>query len=117
MSQSERAAAPQADAPAEQPAVNHPEVQIGPVGPGIKVAIWRNMIDTPDGPRYVRQLTLSARRYQDKRTGEWKDAAGYRLSDIPYVLHVLQRAQSYCFTHPLPVPAADLEGDNGEAPY
>ncbi len=81
---------------------NRPEKKIGPYPGGIGVAIWLNTIDTPDGTRQIRSITISPRRYRDQQTGEWKDAGSYRPTDLPALLFALTKAQEYCYTTPLP---------------
>jgi hypothetical protein len=34
------------------------------------IAVWRNTIQTADGERDVRSVTISAARYRDAKTGE-----------------------------------------------
>lgn len=81
---------------------NRPEHKIGPYPGGIGVTIWLNTIDTPDGSRHIRSITISPRRYRDPQTGEWKDAGSYRPTDLPALLFALNKAQEYCYTTPLP---------------
>ena len=85
-----------------QSQVNRPEKKIGPYAGGIGVAVWLNTIDTRDGPRKVRSVTISPRRYKDPDSGEWKDAPSYRPADLPALVFALQKAQEYCYTTPLP---------------
>jgi len=47
-----------------------PEKKIGPYRAGIGAAIWLNTIETQNGPRKVRSVTLNARRYKDDRDGQ-----------------------------------------------
>ncbi len=79
-----------------------PEKKIGPFAGGIGVAIWSNTSESDDGPRQYRTITIAPRRYQDKKTGEWKDAGGFAPSDLPALIFALQKAQEYVFTKPLP---------------
>lgn len=79
-----------------------PEKKIGPFLGGIGAAIWLNTIETENGPRQVRSISLSPRRYRDSQTGEWKDAGSYRPGDLPALIYALQKAQEFCFTEPLP---------------
>ena len=51
-----------------------PEKQIGPFAGGIGVAIWLNAVDSRDGARQMRSITINPRRYFDRESNEWKDA-------------------------------------------
>ena len=86
-----------------------PEVKFGPYAGGIGVAVWLNTIETADGRREMRSVTIAPRRYRDRQTGEWKDSGSFRPSDIPILLVGLQRAMEYVYTTPLP-------GHDGEIP-
>ena len=44
---------------------NQPERKIGPFSGGITVAIWINEIDSIQGARKGRSVTISPRRYRD----------------------------------------------------
>jgi hypothetical protein len=91
-----------------------PEKKIGPFAGGIGVCIWLNRIETDQGPRYVRSITVNPRRYYDRETDQWKNAAGYNQSDLPALLFALNKAQEYCYEEPLPGEAAsDSPGENG----
>ena len=88
-----------------------PEVKFGPYAGGIGVAVWLNTIETADGRREMRSITIAPRRYRDK-TGEWKDSGSFRPSDIPILLVGLQKAMEYVYTTPLPghdQPEATIE--------
>jgi len=91
----------------------HPEKKIGPFAGGIGVAIWLNTADTDDGSKQFRSLTIAPRRYQDRETGEWKDAGSFNPSDLPALIFALQKAQEYVFTTPL--SGQELAADNGAA--
>lgn len=80
---------------------SRPEHKIGPYPGGIGVAVWLNTIDTDDGPRQVRSITISPRRYRDAESGEWRDATSYRPGDLPALIFALQKAQEYVYTKPL----------------
>jgi hypothetical protein len=88
-----------------------PEHKIGPFAGGIGVAVWLNTADTDDGPKQFRSITIAPRRYQDRETGEWKDAGSYNPSDLPALIFALQKAQEYVFTTPLPG-----QGEAGDGP-
>lgn len=92
-----------------------PEKKIGPFAGGIGVAIWLNTADTDDGPKQFRSLTIAPRRYQDRETGEWKDAGSFNPSDLPALIFALQKAQEYVFTTPLPGQDPAVENSSGES--
>jgi hypothetical protein len=97
----------------QKPSVHHPEKKIGPYASGIGVAIWSNTIDTEHGPRQIRSITVSPRRYRDPQTGDWKDAPSYRPADLPALIFALQKALEYVYTTPLP----GQEDEQGQGPY
>jgi len=86
-----------------------PEKKFGPHAGGIGVAVWLNTIETADGRREMRSITIAPRRYRDKQTGEWKDSGSYRPSDIPLLLSLLMKAMDYVYTTPLPDQSDDGE--------
>ena len=92
-----------------------PEKKIGPFANGIGVAIWLNEVETDDGPKQFRFITIAPRRYQDKKTGEWKDSSGYQPSDLPALLFCLNKAQEYCYETPLPGQTPDASVSDGGA--
>ena len=94
-----------------------PEKKIGPFAGGIGVAIWTNSVETDDGPRQYRIVTIAPRRYQDKKTGEWKDAGGFAPSDLPALIFALQKAQEYVFTKPLPGHESTDGSHSDEQPF
>jgi hypothetical protein len=79
-----------------------PEKKFGPYAGGISVAVWLNTIQTADGPRKTRSITISPRRYRDAKTGEWRDASSFRPGDIAIIAFALAKAQEYLFTTPIP---------------
>lgn len=79
-----------------------PEKKFGPYAAGIGIAVWLNTIQTDDGPRKVRSISISPRRYLDRESGEWRDSTSYRPSDLPALLFALAKAQEYVFTNPIP---------------
>ena len=90
--------------------------KIGPFSGGIGVAIWLNSIETADGPRKIRSVTISPRRYRDSKTGEWRNAGSYRLTDLTALILGLEKAQEYMLTTRLPGDApVDVE-DTPTAP-
>jgi hypothetical protein len=70
---------------------SHAEKKIGPYLGGIGVAVWLNTTETDDGPKQFRSITIAPRRYQDKETGQWKDARGFNPSDLPALIFALQK--------------------------
>lgn len=102
-------------APTVAPPPKQPEAKFGPFAGGMSVAIWRNTVDTDDGPRDIRSLTINPRRYRDPDSGEWKNGS-YRTSDLGVLVLALQAAQQFMTLHPLPQPADEEppELHNGE---
>jgi len=103
-------------APQTRQSRSPPEKKIGPFAGGIGVAIWLNSVDTDDGPKQFRSITIAPRRYQDRETGEWKDAGSYNPSDLPALIFALTKAQEYVFTKPLP-GQEDANGNGDPAPF
>lgn len=93
----------------------HPEKKIGPFAGGIGVAIWLNTADTDDGQKQFRSVTIAPRRYQDRETGEWKDAGSFNPSDLPALIFALQKAQEFVFTTPLPGQDSAADNSSGES--
>ncbi len=96
-----------------------PEKKIGPFASGIGVAIWLNEAEADDGTtRLYRSVTLNPRRYFDKKSSQWKDAASYQPSDLPALLFCLAKAQEYCYETPVPgqddAEIAASEGEGGD---
>lgn len=81
---------------------NAPEKKIGPYAGGIGVAIWLNSVETDQGQRTMRSVTISPRRYRDPESGDWRDAGSFRPGDLPALIFALQKAQEYIYTTPLP---------------
>jgi hypothetical protein len=94
------------------PAKNRPEKKIS--AGGLTAAVWLNEIQTENGPRPVRSVTLSPRRYRDRETGAWKDAASYRPGDLPALIFVLEKTLEFLYTAPL--PGREPGGDGQEEP-
>lgn len=92
---------------------NQPEKKIGPFPGGIGIAIWLNALETDDGIRKIRSISISPRRYQDSKTGEWKDGS-FRPGDIPALIFALQKAQEYIYSLPLP---EDKEPQDDNVPF
>lgn len=102
---------------------NRPEMKISPVNSGLSVAIWLNTVETDEGPRQFRSITIAPRRYRDRETGEWKDSASYQPSDLPALMFALQKAIDFCYSSPLPGQKAEAGAEatpqepGDEAPY
>lgn len=79
-----------------------PEIKFGPYAGGIGVAVWVNTVENENGRRQLRSITIAPRRYRDPQTGEWKNSASFRPSDIPILLVALQKAMEHVYTTPLP---------------
>ena len=79
-----------------------PERKWGPFHGGLGVAVWLNEVETADGTRYFRSITVAPRRYRDAKTGQWKDAGSYRPTDLPTLMLALQAAHDYIHATPLP---------------
>ena len=98
----------------QQQARPKPELKIGPFAGGIGVAVWRNEVQTEQGPRAIRSVTIAPRRYRDRESGEWKDSFAYRLTDLTALILTLEKAREHCLTTPL--PGQEFESDESEAP-
>ena len=105
------------DRPKPQSTVQQPEKKIGPFSGGVSVAIWLNTIETADGPRKIRSVTISPRRFRDSKTGEWRSAGSYRLSDLTALQLGIEKAIEYMLTTRLPgdIPP-DIEDTPAEPP-
>lgn len=86
-----------------------PERKLGPFQNGIGIAIWLNRVETPDGPRFFRSITINSRRYRDSKTGEWRDAASFRPVDLAVLELAIASARSYIASVPLPGQPVDGE--------
>jgi hypothetical protein len=97
-----------------------PEKKIGPFHNGLGIAIWLNSVETDQGPRFWRSITLSARRYLDEKTGKWEDASSYRPVDLATLELAIAAARQYIASTPLPGQPVqgdeyeELHGSNGE---
>ena len=100
-----------------QQKVNQPELKIGPFPGGIAVAVWKNTINTEQGPRTNRSITISPRRYKDPESGEWKNASSFRYIDLSALILALQKAQEFCATTPLPGQADTIVSNESETPF
>ena len=97
-------------------APRHPERKYGPFHGGVGVAVWLNHVQTEQGTRYFRSVTLSSRRFRDPKTGEWKDAGSLRSTDLPALILALEAARDYMTSTPLPGEAIDEEQAENEPP-
>jgi hypothetical protein len=101
-------------------APKRPEKKIGPFHGGLGIAIWLNCVETDQGPRYFRGITLAPRRYLDEKTGRWKDATSFRPVDLATLELAIAAARQYIASTPLPgLPVQgeeyeELHGTNGE---
>jgi hypothetical protein len=95
-------------------AAHPPEKKIGPFAGGVGVAIWRNRVETDNGPREIRSISIAPRRYQDRKTGEWRDSGSYRPQDLPALIFALSKAQEYVFTTPLAREPGEDDEESGE---
>lgn len=99
----------------------YPEKKWGPFHGGVGLAVWLNEVETEEGVRYFRSVTIQGRRYRDKDTGEWKDAKSLRATDLPALMLAMEAAQAFLAKTPLPGPPAEAEeesaaAENGEPP-
>jgi len=105
-----------------QAPARRPEKKIGPFHNGLGIAIWLNSVETEQGTRYFRSVTIAPRRFRDSKTGEWKDAKSYRPVDLTTLALALDAAKTYCSSTPLPGQAVDgdeyedLHLEDGEGP-
>ncbi len=88
-----------------------PEKKIGPFHGGLGISIWLNEVETAQGTRWFRSVTLAPRRYREASTGEWKDANSYRPIDLSTLELAIAEARRYLATTPLPGQAADSEDE------
>jgi hypothetical protein len=85
----------------------YPERKWGPFHGGLGLAVWLNEVETPEGKRFFRSITIAPRRYRDRKTGQWKDAASLRPADLPSLMLALQAAHDFVRSTPLPGEAAE----------
>jgi hypothetical protein len=79
-----------------------PERKWGPFHGGVGLAVWLNEVETDEGKRYFRSITIAPRRYLDEKTGKWEDASSLRATDLPSLILALQAAHDYMSNTPLP---------------
>jgi len=105
-----------------QAPARRPEKKIGPFHNGLGIAIWLNAVETDQGIRYFRSITIAPRRYRDPKDGQWKDAKSYRPVDLATLTLAMEAARHYCASTPLPGQAVDgdeyedLHLEDGEVP-
>ena len=95
----------------------YPERKWGPFHGGVGVAIWLNEVETAEGKKFFRSITIAPRRYRDPKTGKWEDASSLRTTDLPSIILALEAAHAYVSSTPLPgLPAEGEEPaeSNGE---
>ena len=85
-----------------------PEQKFGPFAGGIAVNVWINEVQTDGGPRKIRSITISPRRYQDPADNQWKDSPSLRPIDLPALILGLQAAQQHITSNPLPDQLEDV---------
>ena len=73
-------------------APRRPERKWGPFHGGVGVAVWLNEVETADGKRWFRSITVAPRRYLDEKTGKWEDASSLRTTDLPSLILALHVA-------------------------
>jgi hypothetical protein len=93
-------------------APRRPEKKFGPFQNGIGLAIWFNRVETEQGPRFFRSISINCRRFRDPKTGEWKDAASFRPVDLATLEMAMAHARM--FIESTPLPGQPVEGDEYE---
>ena len=86
-----------------------PERKWGPFHGGVGVAVWLNEVETAEGKRFFRGVTIAPRRYIDDKTGKWEDASSFRTTDLPSLILALEAAHAYVSSTPLPGLPAEGE--------
>src|SRR5690348_16433662 len=87
-----------------------PEKKWGPFHGGVGVAVWLNEVETAEGKRFFRSVTIAPRRYLDDKTGKWENASSLRTTVLHSLILALQAAHDYVHSTPLPgLPAQDEE--------
>jgi hypothetical protein len=110
---------------APQTSPRRPEKKWGPFAGGVGVAIWLNEVETPEGRKFFRTLTIAPRRYKNAESGEWMNSPGFRPQDLSAIILGLQAALDFIASTPLPGQAAEEEphdvpppsDSNGDIPY
>lgn len=103
-----------------------PERKWGPFAGGVSVVVWLNSVETTEGQKWFRSVTIQGRRFRDKNTGDWRDGKSLRSTDLSALMLGLEAAQRYMSDTPLPGAAAEPEEemaaleeevpDNGDIP-
>lgn len=78
------------------------ERKYGPFHGGVEVAVWLNEVQTDSGPRFVRTVQITPRRYRDKKTGKWHKARSFRATDLPALILALEASRAFMESAPLP---------------
>ncbi len=91
------------------PPPRRPEKKIGPFHGGLGISTWLNEVETDQGPKYFRSVTLAPRRYRVPTTGEWKDSHSYRPIDLSVLELAIAEARRFMAATPLPGQAADAD--------
>ena len=97
-------------------APRYPERKWGPFHGGVGVAVWLNEVDTAEGKKFFRTVTIAPRRYLDSKTGKWLDAASLRSTDLPALILALEAAHQFVSVTPLPGLPADGEEPRDSSP-
>ncbi len=113
-----------AAAPPEQPRPKRPPPEMKFSVGGIGVAVWLNTVDSDQGERSFRSVTIAPKRYLDKTTGQWKNGTSFHSNDLPALIFCLQKTLEFAFTTPLPGQEGDValngehtEGEGGDVPF
>ena len=113
-----------AAAPPEQPRPKRPPPEMKFSVGGIGVAVWLNTVDSDQGERSFRSVTIAPKRYIDKQSGEWKNGTSFHPNDLPALIFCLQKTLEFAFTTPLPGQETDVtlngehtEGEGGDVPF
>ena len=87
----------------DKPKGSPPERKIKPLGvSGLSVNVWINTIQTAEGPKQARSITVSPTRYRDPKTKEWKDSPFFRPDEVPALIWALQKALDHTYSTPIP---------------
>ena len=90
-------------------APRRPERKWGPFHGGVGVAVWLNEVETAEGKRFFRTVSIAPRRYLTK-TGNWEDASSLRPTDLPALILGLEAA--HLFMSSTPLPGLPAEGED-----
>jgi hypothetical protein len=95
-------------------APRRPERKWGPFHGGVGVAVWLNEVETAEGKRFFRSVSIAPRRYLDDKTGKWEDASSLRPTDLPALILALEAA--HLFVSSTPLPGLPAEGEEPADP-